>query len=401
MKKLISSIVILGLLSLLFLATAMVEEGDAIPAFARKYRMSCTTCHAPLPRLKEYGDEFAGNGFVLKDKDAPGYFVDTGDRNLSLIRDWPIAARLEGWIRHESSTGNETDLSVPMNLKLLSGGSLGKNIAYYFYFYLSERGEVAGVEDAYIMFNDLLGQDLDVYVGQFQVSDPLFKRELRLTYEDYFVYTMEPGLSNMNLKYDRGIMITYGAPTGTDVIFEIFNGNGLAEAEGPEHIYDDDKYKNVFGRVSQGIGEYLRIGAFGYYGKEADIAEDTAVGAFVNEAWMIGGDATLGYGPVELNLQYIERRDDNPGVYAADAVGDEIESRGGLAELIVWPDGDQSKWYGAALFNYAESDIETTYNRLTGHLGYMVFTNLRLTAENTYDIENEENRFMLGFVAAF
>ena len=31
----------------------------AIPAFARKYKMSCKTCHAPIPRLKAYGDEFA------------------------------------------------------------------------------------------------------------------------------------------------------------------------------------------------------------------------------------------------------------------------------------------------------------------------------------------------------
>ena len=45
---------------------ASPDEADAIPAFARKYRMSCTTCHAPIPRLKEYGDEFAGNGFVQK-----------------------------------------------------------------------------------------------------------------------------------------------------------------------------------------------------------------------------------------------------------------------------------------------------------------------------------------------
>ena len=30
------------------------------------------------------------------------------------------------------------------------------------------------------MFNDLVG-DLDVIVGQFQVSDPLFKGELRLS----------------------------------------------------------------------------------------------------------------------------------------------------------------------------------------------------------------------------
>ena len=47
---------------------------DAMPAFARKYQMSCKTCHSPFPKLKPYGEEFAGNGFVLKDKEAPRYY---------------------------------------------------------------------------------------------------------------------------------------------------------------------------------------------------------------------------------------------------------------------------------------------------------------------------------------
>ncbi len=83
----------------------------------------------------------------------------------------------------------------PILLKFLSGGEITKNIAYYFYFFFSESGEVAGIEDAFVMFNNLFGTELDFYVGQFQVSDPLFKRELRLTFEDYMVYKASPGSS--------------------------------------------------------------------------------------------------------------------------------------------------------------------------------------------------------------
>lgn len=35
--------------------------------------------------------------------------------------------------------------------------------------------EIAGLEDAFIMFNNLFKTNLDLYVGQFQVSDPLLK----------------------------------------------------------------------------------------------------------------------------------------------------------------------------------------------------------------------------------
>jgi hypothetical protein len=82
---------------------------------------------------------------------------------------------------------------------LISGGSITTDIAYYFYFFFSERGEVAGLEDAFLMFNNLFGSELDFYLGQFQVSDPLFKRELRLTFEDYRIYRTAVGYSNINL----------------------------------------------------------------------------------------------------------------------------------------------------------------------------------------------------------
>ena len=57
---------VITILSLLFIFL-VVDNISAIPAFARKYRMSCKTCHSPFPKSIDYGDEFAGNGFVLKD----------------------------------------------------------------------------------------------------------------------------------------------------------------------------------------------------------------------------------------------------------------------------------------------------------------------------------------------
>ena len=33
-------------------------------------------------------------------------------------------------------------------------------------------------------------------------------------------------------------------------------------------LFDNDKYKNVMGRISQPIGKYLDIGIFGYSGKQ-------------------------------------------------------------------------------------------------------------------------------------
>jgi len=53
---------------------AAAGDAAAIPAFARKYRISCTTCHAPAPRLKAFGEEFAGRGFRMEEAQEPGYY---------------------------------------------------------------------------------------------------------------------------------------------------------------------------------------------------------------------------------------------------------------------------------------------------------------------------------------
>ena len=79
-------------------AVLLPDDAGAIPAFARKYRMSCTTCHAPVPRLKEYGETFAGNAFRLEDQEPKRFYPDTGDELLTLQRELPIAVRFDAYL---------------------------------------------------------------------------------------------------------------------------------------------------------------------------------------------------------------------------------------------------------------------------------------------------------------
>ncbi|MFZ0453719.1 MAG: hypothetical protein WAM24_08195 [Ignavibacteriaceae bacterium] len=385
-------------LFILFISSFFSEEILSIPAFARKYNMTCKTCHSPFPKLKPYGDEFAANGFVLKDKDAPRYYVETGDNDLSLIRDLPLAIRMEGYLTYNNNKSENSDFSTPYIIKLLSGGSIANNISYYFYFFFTERGEVAGLEDAFLMFNNLFSTDLDFYVGQFQISDPLFKRELRLTFADYLIYDATVGYSNINLTYDRGVMFTYGFDSGTDLTLEVLNGNGLTAANSFK-VFDNDKYKNLFGRVSQDITSNVRIGGFGYWGKEEQ-ENRHAPEKETNEIWMLGPDLTVDIDPLQLNVQYVERRDKNPFFLLNSA--EQIKTRGAFGELVFRPDGDNSKWYAVGLYNWVESgqddlDIKTG----TAHLGYLLRRNFRITGEFTYDFTNKFGQASIGLITAF
>lgn len=150
------------------------------------------------------------------------------------------------------------------------------------------------------MFNDLFGSELDIYIGQFQVSDPLFKRELRLTFDDYEIYRTKVCLSQINLTYDRGIMLTFGFDSGTDLTAMLLNGTGIGHANVLRN-FDNDKYKNFLGRISHEAGEHLRVGGFGYWGKESSESSVGSYNEVVNETWMLRADATLSVDSLELN----------------------------------------------------------------------------------------------------
>lgn len=379
-----------------------VDETMAIPAFARKYQMSCTTCHSPaMPRIKAFGEDFAGDGFRMKDTEAPRYFVNTGDEKLSLLRELPIAIRLEGHITYDNENNDAFEFGFPWGLKLLSGGEISKHLSYYFYFYMSEAGEVAGIEDAFLTYTDLFGSGINISAGQFQVCDPLYKRELRLTLEDYVIYTLKPGTSSISLKYDRGIIVDYGLKTGTDFVAEIVNGNGIGEA-GNEFMFDKDKYKNFFIKGSQSIGKMFNIGLFGYFGKES--LADTS-NAPVNSVVFWGPNLTFNFDEkFVVNVQYA-RRTDSEVVIEGETTefrGD-VLTHGGFAEIIFAPKGDMSDWYLTVLGNWVDSDLEELdYSSASLHAGYLLRRNVRLVGEYTWQFSNDGwGRASLGVVAAF
>lgn len=384
-----------------FLLGIWQEAAQAIPAFARRYRLSCKTCHNPFPRLNAYGEEFAGNAFQLPDKEEPpSSYYDLGDEKLKLLRDFPVAARLDLHARFQpDNEETESDFRFPDRAKLLSGGAIAKDIAYYFYFYMNEHGEVAGVEDAYVHFNNLGGAELDIIAGQFQICDPLFKRELRLTYEDYVIYKQRIGSSHVNLAYDRGMMVTFSPMDGTDLVFELINGNGIGE-QGESGSLDNDSFKNIFIRASQEIpGTGLRLGGFYYF------ARDTQHIA-TNEAWYWGIDGTFDFKEsFTVNAQYLERRDDNP-FYSPeyfDILYFDVETKGALVEVIYGPKGKDSDYYFVFLYNWIESDFRDVYDyeSVAFNATYLILRNMRIFGEYARDIEHEASAFTAGLVVAF
>lgn len=378
----------------------LLSAGDAfaIPAFARKYQISCTTCHAPFPRLKAYGDEFAGRGFRMEEGQEPARSTyDVGDPLLRLGRDLPLAVRLEGYASWKEDSDAENDLEVPWVWKILSGGPVSRNVSYYFYF-LMERGEVIGLEDAYLQFNDLGGSGVDLAFGQFQVCDPLFKRELRLERFDYLIFKTQVGDSPVDLTYDRGIMLMRELPGAIDAVAMLLNGNGIgaAEDEGVSDFksHDGDNLKNVALRLVRQVGP-VRIGGFGYWGRTREAGTDTE-----NRTIYAGPDLVVDFaGRVELNAEFLYREDDDPFFTGTD---DTRETKGGFAELHVFPQGEDGRWVLTGLYNRVDSEDDSA-DRETASvtLSWLQARNVRLMLEGGRDLAAEKARVTAGVVTAF
>lgn len=371
----------------------------AIPAFARRYRVSCQLCHNPIPKLTPFGEQFAGNGFRMAAGEEPGDSLGTGDELLVLLKDVPLAVRLDLYAQGYANGRAATDFQSPYGLKLLSGGPLSKSISYYFYTFLLERGDVGGVEDAFIYFNDLGGAPVDLAVGQFQVSDPLFKRELRLEFEDYAVYRARLGDVPVDLTYDRGVM-GIADVGGFTLTGQLLNGSGIGGAQ-PNRHFDIDPNKSVFLHASRDLGAAVRLGGFGYFGR-------TNGNGTHNDTQMLGVDGTIAVGAVELNGQYLYREDTEP-TFTPGEPG--VVMQGGFGELIVRPSG--SRWYGFLLYNRVTADKPLLDVRLGGPaavrrhqtasagIGRVVRRNIRVSGEVAWDTEQEEARLTAGLVAAF
>jgi hypothetical protein len=371
---------------------AAATPAEAIPAFARKYQLSCSACHAPFPRLKEWGEDFAARGFRLDPAlEPPAATVDTGDPTLSLLREFPIAVRIDGFASWKEGALAEADIEWPWVFKILSGGPISRTISYYVYFIL-ERGGVQGLEDAYLQFNSPMNMPLNLIVGQFQVSDPLFKRELRLERFDYEIYRTRVGASPANLTYDRGLVASFTLPGELDSVLQVVNGNGIGEAE--DDNFDQDALKTFSWRLARAVGP-IRIGGFSYYGRQRDAA------GFRNRTWYLGPDFVIDFtDSVQLNAQYLERRDDNPTF--APSPGADWETRGGFAELQYLPRGPDGPWAVSLLYNKVNSDDPNAlWHSASVTLTHLLARNVKVMIEGGREIERKAGRISVGVVAAF
>ena len=390
----------LRLLLVASLALAIAAPAEAIPAFARRYGLTCMTCHDPVPKLNGFGEQFLARGYRMSDDDTTGV-TSLGDPILSLQQSLPLAIRIDAYVRAYGGHAVRSDFATPMIAKLLSGGTIAPSVSYYLYLLLAENGATGPIEDAWVAFRRPFGLPATVTVGQFQIADPVWKRELRLTLENYQILSQRIGAGSADVSYDRGITVDFDLGEQTTLAAEIVNGNGIGEAA--DGVFDGDAPKTGVVWAMRRFGP-VRIGGMAYYGAQRLTRQVTTSSGPVgvvrsNRTWMAGPALQITDANVEVNAQYLWRGDTDP---TFDGASPDATTSGGFAEIVWWPQGRGSRLIVTGLYNRVDSEAPgAQYETGTVNVGWLLRRNLRLAGECTWDFIGDQPRAALGIVTAF
>ena len=286
-----------------FICTAF-DTALAIPVWARKYGVSCTTCHVSIPKLNSFGQAFRFNGYrfpretkdLLEEKPVP-----LGGKPQE--KQWPANAVWPGEIpgsfplsiRTEldfnySFSGDDSIVShLPHEVYALSGGNLGESVSFFLEILLLEDGSFGGGRRIFLQFDSFIWDNklLNAKIGKFEIAAVPLSHIRRITsLNDNIVNSFQNGANPVTLNTHMGGVELWGIKDGP-------NGGGLyygaGIVEGPpesgnhsssspaEAVYARVSYKfgglslsGESGPVPQGGNwrdNHLRVGGFFYSGR--------------------------------------------------------------------------------------------------------------------------------------
>ena len=380
-------------LSLALLLILQAPTTYGIPAFARKYQTSCSTCHNDPPELNDFGWAFKKNGFKFPKDDedfvkepqlklgAPAYkkIFPRAIYPGEIPGNVPIGFRYEGYMnylnRQPLALGFQprVDLFVPNTFTVIAAGSMGENLSFWIDDDLSVGGSGAdgGLGDGYLKYNDLghhlgLPKDaLNVRVGQFELDLP-FTQARTINISDYDVYDEEAIAGSLGTTDNP---FTLGAPQ-RGIEFGGYPNDGnfnwsVALTDGSNDSPPSSNGKNVYVNVFQQFNldrdhsqrkevqaagptgphdhTSLRLGAFYDYGHNGLNTDGTlfpGLGVIIEPYYRVGGYFRFKYhSKFELYGMGMHSHDDNFVVDTTTNVvshGTPVNFSGGFVQAEYW-----------------------------------------------------------------
>lgn len=407
--------------TLLVMAANMLfgaARASAIPAFARRYETTCTTCHIVPPKLNAFGIAFKNNGYripvddekFIKQPDVPQ--GAPGWKQLWPKAVWPgaIPDRVPLSVGTEMVTDiNPSDpvkvnFAFPEEIEMLAGGSLGDRLSF-FSNVAFEFGDEVEVDLERGHFNMQLSENhlANLRLGRMEIGATPFSRfSYRLTDSDFIVSDFRNVRGGVRFRGRQQGLELWGAkngPSGGGLQYSlgVVNGSGTSP--------DDNSNKDIYGSASYKFGGYGVTGPTGSIDtlKSTDnyIDNSVEVGGFVYKGWAGPADADKdGFNRVgfkvnayidRLNLfgAYVRARDTLPA-------GTPVHTNAWFIEgdVVTFP------WIvGIVRYDQALGDVAFLHaKRVVPAVSMMIRANVILSAEGNIYVGGDKNGLLNGDV---
>jgi len=297
-----------------FILNLIPADAQALPLFAKKYRLPCKACHEAFPKLNDFGNLFRMNGYQLK----TGNDVISADSGLSLIA---MRTTVTGSVGSQSAVPTDVSNSDTVttgtfsmtSLDMLSAGVLAEDLSYLAVI-TPFFGNQVDLESVFVRFSNVFNSPwFNIKVGKHELELPASAhRALGLT-SGYLPYSYHPGGSANINQFDFGankfgIELLGHSPEGrVNYALDIHNGSD-----------DANKHPNLYGRLAFQQDHNLssqKLGFFFNYGV-SPLASKTIGGTPIpgtgenNQRFMrAGSDLTFNFGTsgapsASLSFQY-------------------------------------------------------------------------------------------------
>lgn len=271
----------LGVAVLLALGLMSLTSRDAvaIPAFARAYRLPCSSCHDAISRRSEFGDAFRKAGYRWPGEDRGETFRTEpiemeGAAALSgrLLAEIPIGISLTLSGSYASDAEDELRLGTP-GFNVLFGSTLGQHFSVF--------GTWAGggvPNELYVHVARLFGRrELNLRLGQLEQTTTLFKNNEALvgrfalassSLNGFSVGQGRSGAEANGILFDRtfwaaGAVFNDGVIASPDAYYHVSHKLGGMDLLGEEPDIDLDE-------PSAWDDLVLTVGHWGYWGTTRD-----------------------------------------------------------------------------------------------------------------------------------
>jgi hypothetical protein len=328
----------LGLAIIFSFLVLSSEASYGIPAFARKYKTSCATCHNGFPKLTAFGEAFRRNGYQFPGHADPEFIkeepVDLGaEGNKHAFPDaiWPgslpgsspISLFLNGEMNYNPKVDPRfTFDGLGNSIEAVAGGTLGDDLSFWGQVALNRDGSLE-LNRLFLIFSNLIGDSYALNARVGVIEPGLFSFSTHRAWMEGYWLTTRPFSDDMGWSveetqkgvelngvvcgrfgYNAGIVEGFGLPhTNKDYYGHVtykFDGmplDGVVEG-GPS-----------IGATRPYIDNSLTIGAFVYAGN-AVIGPDTA--SQENRFTEFGADINGFYDRVNLFGGFGIRHDSQP-----------------------------------------------------------------------------------------